>query len=44
LFIQILFFISDDSFADDFCVVFRESNFGKMKISGGIECISISIE
>jgi len=37
LFIQILFFTADDSFADIFCFVLHEYNFGKMEISDGIK-------
>ena len=37
LFIQILFFTADDSFADIFCFVLHEYNFEKMEISDGIK-------
>jgi len=38
------FFTADDSFADGFCIVFHESNFGKMKVSDGSKVFSFSIE
>jgi len=44
LLIQILFFANDDSFADVFCIVYHEENFGKMKISDGIKVSSFGIE
>jgi len=44
LFIQILFFATDDSCAGVFCIAFHEQNFEKMKTSDGIEVFSFGIE
>jgi len=44
LLIKSLFFTADDSFADIFCFVFHEYNFGKMKISDGIKVFSFCID
>jgi len=38
------FSAADDSFAGVFCIVFYESNFGKMTISGGIKVFSFRTE
>jgi len=43
-FIQISFFTAYDGFANVFCVMFHESNFGKMKITDGIKVLKFNIE